>query len=882
MRRQNHSCDQCRKAKRACDAPLLTSARRTSTQTQYSLRGSSDNPSLHSESIGHEERFRPCSYCLKTKKHCTRYWARSQLRAGGYNSHARVDAQSGKHHRMGQRAMSRSDAASFHAAGLFDFTQPPSQYQDLFDWDSIAPSLPVISSQRGGSQASLPVTVKISDSASSQAGLPDLLDDSYGDSENSSRGPDSIFSTLTDNDLQTNGPEQPDCAIPAFFQEHPDPGGYVGSSHHAQGVIDETSQNSESLDPTVNWLQHSYNPLSPASAEHNMVFRTDNSFISHNLLRVYHDVFEHSLSCWVSEVSCPYKMPVRSRTSSPRTALCSQSVNQIDGSRLVQEEWGAVWSNRIYSRVIRLDRVAQSRNIIRLTRTEDQAAIKTLHLAIMAFSSQWAHQSRREREKYPSTSDSESQDFDSSDDLAEEFDRLIQRSLWEQARKALDDCAEVECYRVVCAELIFGLTQKPWERNEPVLGIDSSAPMRCERGLRGMNTSLMAQVQSIISKDGPPIFLERAARRVHALKFRFYAVDAGLIKANKDHGGPYELDLTTIISAKDRETAGFVTWLAAMFDTVSASLHQRPVVVTDEDCQHDLADEDSLAEPEYGENSNTLGARRWSINHFIQDNVNGPEQPIRWPCSYDAAARAVTRSGPVKILLYRHVSYLQDAIRRRQRGDPIEHIIQNAIRVYYYWNVTYGVFFRDLIDNYDTVPPRIRSWFFCIHAHWHLAALTLADLIEFVDDNELGYHQAKQERLSSTIVETIRRSSAGELSDLARITTPPDCAEGINSSSPQLPDFHSAVNQGAILTEPWTMILIRAFSKAFIWHLSEAELWQRNRDCLGHGRHNCQGSLTQCVDCVRALWYLGKKSDMARNVAVALSKALAVLKAQHT
>lgn len=835
---------------------------------------------------------------MKTKKNCTRYWARSQLRNGGSGSsstsHARNEARVGKRQRVEKRAMSQtssSDMTRHDVAGLLKLAQPLPQDPEMFAWDSIALSLAAMPSRRHGSQTSVAVTGEStsSDSASSQAEIQALFDDCHGASEGSSAGADGMFTTLTDNGLQAIGLEQqPGCSAPAFLQEHSDTAGFVDSSNHAQDTMGgAVTQTSDRLQPTVNWLQQTTNPLSPSSVEHTMMFRTDNNFISQNLLRVYHDVFEHNLSCWVSGESCPYKMTVRRKSDSPGTGTTVASNHPADpmrggrggggGSGLIQEEWGAAWSNRIYSRVINLDRVAQSCNIVRLTRVEDRAVMKAFHLAIMAFSSQWAHQSRREREKYPSSSGSESQDFNSSDDLADEFDRLIQRSFWEQARKALNDCAELECYRVVCAELIFGLTQKPWDRDDPSSDINGGGSIASECGVGGMNTSVMAQVQSIISKDGPPVFMERAARKVHALKFRFEAFDAGLMKANRDHDYPYQQDPTTTISARDRETAGFVYWLAVMFDTISASMYQRPVVVTDEDSQHDAVDEEELAEPESGGKSvSVMRTQRWSISHFIQDNPNWPRQPLRWPCSYEDAARTVTRSGPVKILLYRHVSYLQDAIRRRQRGEAIEHIIRNAVLVYCYWNVTYGVFFRDLIENYDAVPPRIQSWFFCIHAHWHLAAMILADLIESVDYNELGNPRAKQERLSSATVNTIRRASAGELSDLARITTPSsDWTERMNPPSPQLPDFHSAVNQGAILTEPWTMILIRAFSKAFVWHLNEAELWRFNRGCQDY-----QESVRQCQDCDRALWYLGRKSDMARNVAMALSKALAVFEAR--
>ncbi|KAI8953923.1 hypothetical protein F4801DRAFT_534895 [Xylaria longipes] len=75
-RRRNNSCDQCRKAKRACDAAPLVPGRSSS------LCGGQ----------GRQETG-PCSY-YKTKKHCTRYWACSQ----SYNNsfRARKGGQSGR------------------------------------------------------------------------------------------------------------------------------------------------------------------------------------------------------------------------------------------------------------------------------------------------------------------------------------------------------------------------------------------------------------------------------------------------------------------------------------------------------------------------------------------------------------------------------------------------------------------------------------------------------------------------------------------------------------------------------------------------------------------------------------------------------------------
>ncbi|KAI1492588.1 hypothetical protein F5X96DRAFT_691194 [Biscogniauxia mediterranea] len=894
MRRQNHSCDQCRKAKRACDAPRLSIAHRGPKNPHQSLRDTGSSSSPH----GQEQKPRSCSYCLKTKKHCTLNWARSQLRLSTGDSPIRGHAPSGRHHQKGRRTISQSDSLDYPAAGLFNPTQTSLPHRTLYNYDSI-PSLEVTASRRGSSQDSIPLTEGVFDNTRSQVTLQDFLDDCRGYSGDSSRDPGSILTAINDVDIQQNDYEYPYFYEPVTFRED---GDFNVSSRQVQDVMSAAPQTGGGRpQAAASWLQQVYNTLSPFSAEHAMISRTDNNFISQNLLRVYHDVLEHSLSCWVSEETCPYKMPPRKRARLLGMGMAdtSQHVNSGRGNQQqpAQQEWGAIWSNRIYTRVVQLDRAAQSCGMIRLSRAENQAVAKALHLVIMAFSSQWAHQSRRERERFPSVS--VPPDITQSippypDELGEEFDRTIQRSFWEQARKALSDCADVECYRVVCAELIFGLTQRPWESDDdddPILDTHSTTVFT---GPDTRGASAMAQIQSILSKDGPPLFIERATRKVHVLRFRFDALDAGVIKGNKagsNHNHPYEVDPTSsIISARDRETAGFVYWLAVMFDTISSSINQRPVVVNDEDSQHDavgefvvLAGGPSPGASSSSSSSSALRVQRWSINHFIQDNPADPVQPpLRWPCSYEDAARAVTRSGPVKILLYRHVSYLQDAIRRGQRGEAIEDIIRGAVVVYCYWNATYGVLFRDLIEGYDAVPPRIQSWFFCILAHWHLAALILADLVELVDEQGLGVPQANR---GATTVDAIRRASAVELADLARITTPPDAAA--SSSSPQqLPEFHSAVSQGAILTEPWTVILIRAFSKAFIWHLGRVELWRRSGALLGHHHHHhhghrqsccCRESRAQCVDYVKALWYLGRKSDMARNIAGALSRALAAM-----
>lgn len=71
-----------------------------------------------------------------------------------------------------------------------------------------------------------------------------------------------------------------------------------------------------------------------------------------------------------------------------------------------------------------------------------------------------------------------------------------------------------------------------------------------------------------------------------------------------------------------------------------------------------------------------------------------------------------------------------------------------------------------------------------------------------------------------------------------------------------------------ILTEPWTVILERAFSKAAIHWMGEA-----NDLRMFEAKGEVRERLAQAEECIRALWILGKKSDSARRCAEVLAGA---------
>ncbi|KAJ5476246.1 hypothetical protein N7475_001975 [Penicillium sp. IBT 31633x] len=580
---------------------------------------------------------------------------------------------------------------------------------------------------------------------------------------------------------------------------------------------------------------------SPFSIDQRMIATSNCHMTSENLLRIYHDVLEHNFSCWLSETTCPYQSGAQ------------------DGPQPIPE-WGSSWSNRIYQRTIRLDRVAQSCKLLQLTRTEDQAASKALHLAIMAFATQWAQSSYRHHERYYTKTFDDKED-ELATSITDEFDRNLQHHFWDQAQLALQQVADLESYRVVCAELILGLTQRPWNPDRQSSGQEMQQPR-----LGFATDSVLSKLQAIMHKEGPPIYMERAARKVHALKYRCDALERGLGRECSNRGK--RAHGIGAMSPEDRGTIGLLYWLAIMVDTISSSMNERPVVVLDQDCEHERQKDNQ----QIGIMDDSVGRGRWNLDLFMQGNLKETRQ-TQWPCSYEAAAKDVVRSAPIKVLLFRHLSYLQNAIRQGVHREQIEDIISTTMSLYKYWNRTHGAFFGQLVQNYDAVPQRIQGWFLCISAHWHLAVLMFADLLEIIDENALATEDATSSRITSQTARRLRKHSARELSDLARVGTPPT-RDG-NLVVPQMSELHHAVNEGTLLTEPWTMILIRAFTKACMVFLSEADGSLR---CAGislrYDHYDIERNLEQAEHCAKGLWLLGKKSDMAREISETLSLAI--------
>lgn len=564
---------------------------------------------------------------------------------------------------------------------------------------------------------------------------------------------------------------------------------------------------------------------------------TNGNMIGETMMRIYHDVMEGALSCWLTEQTCPYN-------SLP--ANLGNRQQQFWGTfEDMQREWGSDWSNRIYRRVIKLDRLSHLLGLKRLSHVDDRKVSSALNASVMAFTAQWAQASQRSQARWPPVVDLNGEHiFRPPDlDIGEEFDRTLQKSFWNQARKSLDDCSEIDSFRVVFAEIIFGLTQKYDESFEG------------QQHDKDRGTSEI--VEDILRQDMQQIWLERATRRLHVLRRRVELYDRQM--RNKQDGDHSCYD------AECRKTIDLLFWLVVMFDTISAAMTERPLTVSDEDSSN-LA----LTHPlQHNRTPGPVGgdtAKRWNV--ILAKDQQTKLASLRWPCGDQSIAQELTDAAPVKVLLYRKVTRLQTLI-ARDTDDPatIEAAIADSLMVYAHWQAIYGPLFSDCIEHHVLLSPRIQSWYVCLFGHWLLATLLLVDLIEMVDQRGLGDATEAARRTEARQAAGIRRSTVQLISELAKASTPRHDEYG------ELDNFHHAVSEGALLTEPWTMILIRTFSRASIILLEDGEE-PVARVQQANGGKGERGNFERCMDCVKALWYLGRKSDMAREVATVLGAAL--------
>ncbi|KAI9733617.1 MAG: hypothetical protein M1834_003219 [Cirrosporium novae-zelandiae] len=977
-RRQHRSCDQCRKGKRACDVVVLDGLVSPRTDIVISERpdlstdsapswpqnnplNESDGTDIDRQSVDNVVSLGPCSNCAKTGKNCTLEWLRSMQD---------VISRRRKRNSVEKRALKRSERSEEPAISnggtrepvstipsgsplcSLEFSQniplspssflnyplsPPLDDQDLLpSISSDAPSLVYSQVNANSSWAKdpedLPMThVTNLEDTMSETGFP------YREDVDKSQAysaelilPDLISNPFASDNRELPVPRSRRCS------SHQRMGSLIPQSS-TSGELSSQSGFGQRLESGVTHppdVPRAFIDPSPYALQERLATSANRSFLADGLIRIYHDSMENALSCWLTERTCPYNVnpvPLFNHTGP-------------DPNEPMMEEWGPNWSNRICQRVCHLDRASSAFRDRSLTQSEDRAASRALHMAIMAFATQWAQSSQRSSAEFssfmatigqfgsiPATSmgsdptcgrDSASDPDSATFYMSMEFDRSIQETFWHQARRALQDTAHIESFRVIFAHLVFSLTQRPVNidlhiraikmryRNRSIQsenairhafgcpsmhGVQSNHSTFTSRASRPDTTvSKLAELDQLVEIDGPPVFLETALRQVFSFRYKLERIEKQSVPKTrnmKDNGMMNHSASTPVtsglLSRGDRKTFDLLFWLGIMFDTLSAAMHKRPLVVSDEDS--DILDDHpwNTSQPTYKDVDEHLfnsapssyrstfikggDSKLWGKFFLEQNRLRHSEHIPRWPCSYEDAAATLSDAAPVKVLLFRKVTHLQTLLSRKVRHERLEEGIQDALKVYQHWNKIYGQFILDCISNHNNLPPRIQSWYVVLVGHWHLAALLLADIIETIDEEMLGLESQRNIRGSSSLVPTLRKKHAYAMADLGKCSCPRH-----DSSFPQAPEFHFALNKGALLTEPWTVVLIRSFGKAGFTLLDPVHFFHQPgpRENMGDLEAEIKEAKARCEYCIEALWHLGKKSDMAFLAATALSSAL--------
>lgn len=866
-RRQNSSCDQCRKGKRACDAVWLRDRQLQRPLDEHAAPGL-DGPN-NDKDINDVDLLGPCTNCARTNKQCTFEWVQSQQLFKKRERQNTANSLTSAHHKKPSTTLAPPPIGS-HSPSTIPLRSLRPSLPPTHSFDANPPYHNILLDDIAFVDGHLT-------SAAPAMGIPDVLpptDAPYMDVSavlsNYSLDP---FSTGPPAPHHQPGPFNDGFALDtttAVSNVWSSPASAVVASPPADPV--DSSRKRRRTQSPARTFQTPPAPVPPWALypADRLARSTNGNMIGETMMKIYHDVMEGALSCWLTEQTCPYNsLPATPSSSSTLTENSSSGGSGSHNNNQsffwatfedMQREWGPNWSNRVYRRVIKLDRVSHLLGLKRLSPADEKKVSSALNLAVMAFTAQWAQASQRGSAQWPAGTDDFGQAWGL--DLNEEFDRTLQKSFWNQARRALDDCSEVDSFRLVFAEIIFGLTQKYADTSTD----PADVLFNPDHQDIGATTEAL---EDILRQDTQQIWLERATRRLQVLRRRVELYDRQQRPcSNKRDGGK-----ASLYDAECRKTIDLLYWLAVMFDTISAAMTERPLTVSDEDSSNL-----SLTNPHQAQHAHSATSgdpsKRWNV--ILVKDQQTKMTPARWPCSDEVIASELTDAAPVKVLLYRKVTRLQTLIARDADAATLEETINDGMLVYHHWTTYYSALFRDCIDHHLYLSSRIQSWYVCLFGHWLLATLLLADLVEMAARRGGGYPGRDIQ------ARAIRKSSVRLVSDLARTSTPRH-----ESGLGELDNFHHAVNEGALLTEPWTMILIRTFSRAAVILLeghygSSGDETQDDGAATGLSPEEAdeekdqdeRGDFQRCADCVKALWYLGRKSDMARQIANVLSVAL--------
>ncbi|KAB8276405.1 hypothetical protein BDV30DRAFT_235856 [Aspergillus minisclerotigenes] len=281
--------------------------------------------------------------------------------------------------------------------------------------------------------------------------------------------------------------------------------------------------------------------------------------------------------------------------------------------------------------------------------------------------------------------------------------------------------------------------------------------------MSGLEAGRLTQINAVTDWDSPPIYLEKALRYLASWRRRI---------ATLASTQAYTAINAQFPRAVDFQSFDMLFWLGVMCDTTSSALTQRPLVISEHDCELPKAtfsQAQAIYQTFYAHRSSTYGIgdtnktdtapELWGTFLLSPQPLSGAK--ARWPCRTDEAFAILQEAIPVKVLLWCRVARLQTLN---------EDLISATLSVYQYWTVAYDQFMRDCIANHEALPAKVQSWYVILAMHWHLGCLLDANCIERVDDDSLSANLQRSLRRSSGLVLELKKANSNAIADLARVS----------------------------------------------------------------------------------------------------------------
>lgn len=220
----------------------------------------------------------------------------------------------------------------------------------------------------------------------------------------------------------------------------------------------------------------------------------------------------------------------------------------------------------------------------------------------------------------------------------------------------------------------------------------------------------------------------------------------------------------------------------------------------------------------------------------------------QWPCSESDALRTLAYATPIKVLLFRHVSRLQEAYWRQSPSHEVERRISHVLSVIRHWDETFAPFIASCLAHHAELPPSVQSWYTITVTKWNLASILLVELVQSVDRSA-----SKWFRQGDEAFEQLRRKVCNETAALIHAiqhTRLADDSAGGSSPLRKSFDFIRATDSTILHTDPWTEITVHCFtavSKSEIRtfnSLASVNKWQE-LECAEHRVEKCIWALEQ-------------------------------------